>query len=133
VEYAARCAQTYAPAARITADEMSRLDQRFWIMFWDIYRLLLRGDIYKGYTIYLELLHFTLPTLLAILPPEDPGYQGLIVARYGPDAGSTLAHLRALLKAYEEARAAVIRRTNVGYMPNSAFEQAIKRLIDRSR
>lgn len=133
VEYAAHCAQTYPPPARISATEMSRLDQRFWIMFWDIYRLLLRGDTNKGFPIYLELLHFTLPTLLTILPPEDPAYQDLIAARYSADASSTLTHMRALLKAYEDARAAVIRRTNVGYTPNSSFEQAIKRLIERSR
>lgn len=131
-DYANRCTQTFAPPTRITVEEMTRLDHRFWVMFWDIYRLLLRGDSDKGFTIYLELLHFTLPTLLHILPPEDPAHQGLISAGYSRDPATTLAHMRTLLKAYEAARSAVIRRTNVGYMPGSGFEESVKRLVSRT-
>ena len=130
--FADRCSQTFSPPPRISREEMTRLDHRFWVMFWDIYRLLLRGDADKGFSIYLELLHFTLPPFLRILPPEDASRKALIVASYDYDTRATLAHMRSLLDAYQEARSAVIRRTNVAFIPNSGFEQAIRRLIERS-
>lgn len=130
-QYQAQCAQTFLPPQRVTIDEMTRLDNRFWVMFWDVYRLLLRGDTDKPFTIYLELLHFTLPTLLRILPPEDAAHQGLLAATYSRDARANLAHLKQLLEAYLAARAAVIRRTNVGFIPNSSFERAVRQLLER--
>lgn len=131
--YRMACAQEGRTMPRLEAETLARLDHRFWVMFWDVYRLLLRGDTDKPFTVYLELLHFTLPPLLRVLPPEDAAYQGLLAAQYGEDAGATLAHMRRLLDAYLAARAAVIRRYNVGYRPGSAFERSIRRLLERRR
>ena len=117
---------------RLEAAELERLDNRFWVMFWDVYRQLLRGDHDKPFPVYLELLHFTLPAFLRILPPEDPAYQGLLYASYdSQDLPATLARLRRLLDAYVAARAAVIRRHNVGYVPDTAFERSLQRLLER--
>ncbi len=98
--YQAQCAQTYLPPQRISSDELQQLDHRFWVMFWDVYRLLLRGDTEKPFTVYLELLHFTLPTLLRLLPPEDPAYQGLLAAYFARDAQATRQQMKTLLEAY---------------------------------
>jgi hypothetical protein len=121
----------YPPPLRISAGELERLDHRFWVMFWDVYRLLLRGDTDKPFTVYLELLHFTLPTLLRLLPPEDPAHQGLLAAGFSRDAQATRQHMKQLLQAYLDARAAVIRRTNVHYLPDSGFERAVKGMVER--
>lgn len=130
--YQAQCAQTFIPPQRISTAELQNLDHRFWVMYWDIYRLLMRGDTDKPFSIYLELLHFTLPTLLRLLPPEDPAYQGLLVAYFSRDAAATRQQMRTLLEAYLAARAAVIRRTNVHYLPDSGFERAVQGLIERT-
>ena len=72
-----------------------------------------------------------MPTILRLLPPEDPAYQGLLVAYFSRDAQATRQQLRVLLEAYLAARAAVIRRTNVHYMPDSSFERAIRDMVAR--
>jgi hypothetical protein len=71
-QYQAASGRALLPQPRLTAAELTALDERFWIMLWDTYRLLRRGDADKPFTIYLELLHFSLPPLLHVLPPEDP-------------------------------------------------------------
>jgi hypothetical protein len=120
------------PLARMEAAELETLDNRFWVMFWDIYRLLLRGDTQKPFVIYLELLYFTLPPLLQALPPEDSAHNGLLHARYEVgDAKLTLAHLQRLLDAYTQARSAVIRRYNVGFSPDDAYERALRQTMER--
>jgi hypothetical protein len=129
--YQAQCAQTFLPPQRISSAEIKALDHRFWVMFWDVYRLLLRGDTDKPFTIYLELLHFTLPALLRLLPPEDPAYQGLLAAYFTRDAPATRQQMKTLLVAYLAARSAVIRRTNVHYMPDSGFERSVRGLVER--
>ena len=48
----AQSTQTYLPPPRITSEELERLDHRFWVMFWDVYRLLLRGDTDKPFPVY---------------------------------------------------------------------------------
>ena len=130
-DFAARSAQRYAPSPRISASEMARLDSRFWVMFWDIWRLLLRGDADKGFPVYLQLLQFTLPSLIKLLPPEEPARQALIAAGYGHEAQVNQQHMRALLQAYQAARTAVIRRTNVAFTPDNSFERAITQLLER--
>jgi hypothetical protein len=117
----------------ITAEALADLDDRFWVMFWDSYRLLLRGDHVKPFPIYLQFTYFTLTELLRLLPPEDPAHQGLIQAEYSHDSRATLSHLRRLFAAYLEARAAVIRRHSLVFEPNRSFETAIQRLIERAK
>jgi hypothetical protein len=116
---------------RIEAAELERLDNRFWVMFMDVYRQLWRGDSDKPFAVYLELLHFTLPPLLHALPEEDPAYQGLTHAFYSRETGATLNQMDRLLDAYLAARSAVIRRHNVGYIPDTSFERSLRRLIMR--
>jgi len=127
----ASSARALAPQLRMEAAEMERIDDRFWVMFWDVYRQLLRGDREKPFPVYLELLYFTLPPLLRALPPEDPAYQGLLRARYSKDTAVTLAHLRDLVDAYTAARAAIIRRQNVGFMPDGSFERTLQQTMGR--
>lgn len=124
-------AQTAATQPRMEAAELEGLDDRFWVMFWDVYRQLLRGEREKPFPVYLELLHFTLPPLLQALPPEDAAYQGLLHAHYGRDTGVTLEHLGRLLEAYVAARSAVIRRHNVGFVPDNSFERSLRRTMER--
>ncbi|MFW6097436.1 MAG: hypothetical protein ACOC9Z_05150 [Chloroflexota bacterium] len=124
-------ARALAPQVRMEAAEMERIDDRFWAMFWDVYRQLLRGDREKPFPVYLELLYFTLPPLLRALPPEDPAYQGLLRARYSQDTSVTLEHLRQLIDAYVAARSAIIRRQNVGFMPDGSFERTLRQTMER--
>ncbi len=119
------------PQPRITAEELTALDNRFWVMFWDILRLLKRGDTDKPFTIYLELLYFTLPSLLRILPAEDTAHQGLLAAGYGRDAQKNRKQMAALLDAYLAARSAIISRHNLTFFPNQGFETEIKRLVQK--
>lgn len=120
-----------APQVRMEAAEMEHIDDRFWVMFWDVYRQLLRGDREKPFPVYLELLYFTLPPLLRALPPEDPAYQGLLRARYSRETRVTIDHLRDLVEAYTAARSAIIRRQNVGFMPDSSFERTLQQTMGR--
>ncbi len=129
--YQATSARALAPQVRMEAKEMEEIDDRFWVMFWDVYRQLLRGDREKPFPVYLELLYFTLPPLLRALPPEDAAYQGLLRARYSRDTTVTLQHLRELVEAYVAARAAIIRRQNVGFMPDGSFERTLQQTMSR--
>ena len=115
----------------LTSQELKQLDDRFWVMFMDVFRLLLRGDHDKPFTVYLELLHFTLPPLLRVLPPEEPARRALLEAHFNGDTRATRRHMGQLLQAYVTARAAVIRRLDLAFMPNSAFERQIQQLVQR--
>jgi hypothetical protein len=130
-QYQHACRQLYFQQPRITATELAAIDDRFWVMFWDVFRLVLRGDIDKPFTIYLELLQFSLPPLLNVLPPEDPAYAGLQRAYFGPDTKATLKQLAQLLEAYVAARTAVIRRLNLMFEVNQSFESGIRKLVER--
>lgn len=130
-EFQAASARLAPPQPYISPAELQALDDRFWVMLWDVLRLLKRGDVAKPFTIYLELLHFSLPPLLAALPREDPAQQGLLRAGYGRDTGATARGLAELLDAYLAARAAIIRRQNLPPAANSAFESEIKRLVEK--
>ncbi|MCI0395842.1 MAG: nucleotidyltransferase domain-containing protein [Chloroflexi bacterium] len=120
-----------APQPTITTAELTALDSRLWVMFMDIYRQLLRGDHDKPFPIYLQILYFTLPELLGLLPAEDPAHQALLQASYSHDTQATLTHLRRLFDAYLDARAAVIRRHNLAFTPDRAFEFAIQKIIQK--
>jgi hypothetical protein len=115
----------------ISPTDLAALDDRFWVMFWDVLRLLKRGDTDKPFVIYLQILYYTLPPLLAALPPEDPAHQGLLQASYSRDATATTHALAELLDAYLTARAAIVRRQNLPSPANIAFEAEIKRLVDK--
>lgn len=130
-QYQAASARVLPAVTRVEAAELERLDHQFWVMFWDVYRQLLRGDAERPFITYLNLLDFTLPPLLEALPPEDASYQGLIDVAYSRDAEATLVHLRRLLDAYLAARSAVIRRHNVGYIPDQGFERGIMQTLNR--
>ncbi len=115
----------------ISPDELSALDNRFWVMFWDTLRLLKRGDADKPFATYLKLLYFTLPPLLEALPLEEPARRGLVRATYDRDLAATGRGMGDLLEAYLAARAAVIRRQNLMFPINTAFESEIRRLVER--
>lgn len=128
-QYQAACARALLPQPQLTAAELSALDERFWIMLWDAFRLLLRGDGDKPFTIYLELLHFTLPPLLQILPVEDPTRLPLLQAKFSQDTQATAVHLHNLLQAYLQARTAVIQRLHLDFSADTRFETAVQTLI----
>ena len=130
-EYQSASARAVVARPRVKASELERTDNGFWIMFWDVYRQLLRGDAEKPFALFLDLLHTTLRPLLRALPPEDSAYQGLIHVRYDRDPEVTLDHLQSLLEAYLAARSAVIRRHNVGFVPDSSFERALQETMRR--
>ncbi len=128
-QYQTACTQTSQPVPRMTAAELEQLDERFWVMFWDVYRQVLRGDRDKPFTVYLELLHFTLPPLLTVLPPEEPARQGLLAAYFNRDTKATAVHLRELVAAYLAARTAVVRRLHLLFTPDTRFENEIQKLM----
>ena len=115
----------------ISPADLTILDDRFWVMFWDVLRLLKRGDTDKPFPVYLQLLTFTLPPLLAALPPEEPARAALLRANFGDDAAAALRGLGELLNAYVAARSAVIRRQNLVYPINTAFEGEMRRVVER--
>ncbi len=119
------------PQPYISPAELTELDNRFWVMMWDTLRLLKRGDSDKPFAIYLQTLYFTLPPLLAALPPEEPARRALMNATYSRDVAATTRGLDELLGAYLAARSAVIRRQNLMFPINTAFESEIRRLVER--
>lgn len=119
------------PHPTISSQALRDLDDRFWVMFMDIYRLLLRGDHNKPFEIYLQIQHFTVPELLMLLPEEDPAHQALLRAFYNDDTVATAQHLRGLLMAYLTAREAIVNRHRLSFSPNIQFEREIIKLIER--
>lgn len=116
------------PRPTISVQALKELDDRFWVMFMDIYRQLHRGDYDKSYGIYLQLLYFTVPVLLDLLPEDTRARQGLIQSDYGHDPNANLHHFRELLLAYLEARDAVVRYHKLNFSPEQNFEREILRL-----
>jgi hypothetical protein len=129
--YQAESARLSKPQPAISSSELIDLDQRFWVMYWDALRLLARGDYDKPFTIYLELLSFTLPTLLNVLPPGDPAREGLLSAFYSRDARATAEHFAGLVEAYLAARSAIVQRYHLQPVGNQAFESEILRHIQK--
>jgi hypothetical protein len=129
--FRAATAQTAMEQPRISTAELAELDDRFWVMFWDVFRLLLRGDHDKPFTIYLELLHFSLPPLLHVLPLEEPVRQNLLRASFSHDTQATAVQMAKLLRAYLAARAKVVERLHLAFVPNNPFENEIMRMVER--
>lgn len=128
-QYQAACAQLAFPSPTISAGELEALDNRFWVMFWDSYRQILRGNYDKPFGVYLQLFEFTFKRLIELLPAEDPARAPLFVLHYHPQSQTTLPHLQQLLQAYRQAREAVVRRYKLMFMPNVAFERELLRQI----
>ena len=126
-----KSSQQTLPQPSMNNHELTLLDQRFWVMFWDILRLLARGDADKPFFIYLELLHFTLPPLMQAIPLDTPVRTNLIEAYFNRDADSTASHMKGLLNAYITARTAVVERYHLQFSSDQAFETQIQRLVDR--
>lgn len=129
--FQAACAQTMMPRSRLNKEELIALDERFWVMYWDVLRVLLRGDHQKPFTVYLQLLHFTLPPLLNVLTPAESAYGELLEASYSSDTWATAQHMKRLLQAYLAARTAVVRLFSLDFTPDRSFEEQINRLVDR--
>lgn len=119
------------PPALISVNQLEELDNRFWVMFWDTFRQVQRGDYDKPFRVYLEMTSFTLPTFFYLLPEDEPAYQNLINVFFNKDTKQTLNHLRQLLDAYVAARTAVVRRHRLTFAPNSSFEQSILKLVNK--
>jgi len=120
------------PHPTISTTDLVAIDERFWVMFMDIYRLLLRGEYRKPFNVYLQLLNFTLPEILALLPENDPSIQPLIRARFDSNTVMTAAHLRELLIAYLNVRDNVVHYHKLGFTPNGPFEREILKLVEKS-
>ncbi len=119
------------PQPGITGTELAALDQRFWVMYWDVLRLLARGDTDKPFPVYLELLHYSLPPLLQTLPPTSQTRANLIQATYDQDANVTAKHMASLLKTYLAARSAVVTQFHLQFSPDRSFESQIQQLVSR--
>ena len=130
-QYQNACAQTYHTMPSLTTAELIDLDNRFWVMFWDVFRQVLRGDYDKPFEIYVQLLHFTLPPLLHVLPPEEPVRQTVQQAFFSQDTKATAKQMAQLITGYLQVRAAVVQRLNLDFMANHSFESAIKKLVER--
>jgi predicted nucleotidyltransferase len=126
---ASAISEQVTPRPAMTREQLLRLDNRFWVMFMDIFRLLKRGDYEKAFPVYLQLLYFTLPPLLAVLPPGDPAVRQLTIAHFNSNPLANSAALKRLLEAYLHARATVVRRQHLDYTPDRAFESGILRLV----
>ncbi len=113
----------------ISIDDYVDIDNRFWVMFMDTYRRLLRGEHDKPFSIYLELQFFTLPVLIRLLPPEDPAYQGLLHLYISRDLQATVSHVRNLMRVYLQARDAVVKRNQLAFITDQSFERDLKRKI----
>lgn len=130
-QHQAASARLGFPLPYLSSAELTAIDDRFWGTTWDVLRMLKRGDASKPFAFYLRLLNFSVPPLLSTLPPEDPAYQGLLVASYGKDTQATAQGVADFVDAYLAARSAVVRRQNLAFTINTAFESEIRRQIDR--
>ena len=125
------CSQQALPQSRMSSQELAKLDQRFWVMYWDILRLLGRGDADKSFPIYLELLHITLPPMLSSLPKDAAARVNLLEAHFDRDVQMTTAHLKSLLTAYLAARTVIVERYHLQFSSDSSFENQIQRLVEK--
>jgi hypothetical protein len=113
----------------ISSNDLKALDERFWVMFWDVYRQVRRGDTVKPYAEYLNLLAGTLPTLTQLLPPDDAAHKALVDLHYTLNATVTREHLRQLLIAYRAARTAIVQRYRMAYIADGAFERSLEQAL----
>ncbi len=115
-----------------SAGALTAVDNRFWIMFMDVYRRLLRGDHDAPFPIYIQMIYFTIPELLILLPQEDPAYQALIEIHYSQDIGTTISHMQRLMRAYLGAREAIVKRHHLHFQVDSVFERDLLKKIERA-
>ena len=130
-QYQVKCAQMVQTLPRIERAELTALDERFWVMYWDIFRLVLRGETEKPFPIYLELLHSSLPPLLAQLPEGSAELGGLVQASFNQSNPTTKQHLKQLLNAYMAARDFIVQKQHLDVRFDTKFETAVKSLVDR--
>ena len=130
-QYQARCAQMVQTVPRLEREVLEALDERFWVMFWDVFRLVLRGDTDKPFPIYLDLLQGTLPPLLSILPEGTPERAALLVANFSKDSRLTRQHLKNLLEAYVKARNLIVQKQHLDVSFDGKFETAVLALVNR--
>ncbi len=128
--YQSQSGRLAVPQTGIGNRELVQIDQRFWVMYWDILRLLVRGDTEKSFPIYLQLLHFSIPTLIEVLPP-GPERTSLFEAQFNRDRNVNTTHFRKLLKAYLRARQAIIQHHHLQFAADHSFENQIQRLVDK--
>lgn len=127
--YQAESARTPFTQPQLTTAELTAVDERFWVLFMDVYRLLKRGDADRPFTVYLELLYFTLPPLLNVLPRQESARKFLLQARFSQETDQTVGHLAHLVEDYIRARTAVIRRFHLDFEVDERFETAVRQLI----
>ncbi len=130
-QYQARCAQMVHTLPRIERDQLMALDERFWVMFWDIFRLVLRGEKDKPFPIYLELTSSTLPVLISQLPEGSGERNALLVASFNQNNPTTKHHLKQLLDAYVAARNLIVQKQHLDVTFDTKFETAVIGLVNR--
>lgn len=130
-EFEQRSAGLALPRPTMTSADLQAIDDRFWVMFWDVLRLVVRGNTDKPFPTYLELMHSTLPPMLRALPRTDPARQALLQAAYSTDPAQTAVYLSHLLEAYIAAREALVRAYHLQPVANQPFEREIRRLVSR--
>jgi predicted nucleotidyltransferase len=113
----------------ISTQELTELDDVFWVLFMEVYRQVLRGDQISPFTTFLHLLYSTLPKILALLPINDPSQRSLARSLYDDDSVITLDFLRQFLKNYLEARSKIVRRFNLDFQLDSPFERELKKIV----
>ncbi len=119
------------PQTTISHQELSLLDQRFWVMYWDVLRLMARGDTEEAFPIYLEMLQFTFPSLLKALPPQTPIQAELVSACFRSDADMRSSNMKGLLTAYIEARQFLVDHYHLQFAGDLSFENQIQRLVEK--
>jgi len=124
-------AQMIYPQPVISKTELINIDRRFWIMFWDIVRQLARGDSDRPFTIYLELLYFTLPALVRALPPSDPARKLLTQIHYETDAKNSMQSMITFFDGYIAVRSALIKHYSLQITTDTSFEFEFRKLLDR--
>ena len=130
-EFEQRSAGLALSRPTMTSHELQVIDDRFWVMFWDVLRLVARGNTDKPFTTYLELMHSTLPPMLRALPRTDPTREALLQAAYSTDPAQTAVYLSQLLEAYTAARDVLVRAHHLQPVANQPFEREIRRLVTR--
>jgi predicted nucleotidyltransferase len=113
----------------ISSQELNLLDERFWILFANVYRQILRGDFQTPFVDYLRLLGSTLPAMLELLPQDEPVRLQLIKSSYGANIQHTQEHLEHLLAAYLDARHRIIEIHNLEFRPDQHFERDMQRIV----
>ena len=114
---------------RLVVFQVEELDRRFWIGYWDIYRLTRRGEVDRPFGIYIRLLADAILPLTAVLPADHPAARQLVAAEFSRQADHNMRALRRLLNDYVTARAAVVEAHQLAFQPNDAVERELTRII----